>query len=87
MSWALLNDDIPTGHGARFNGLANLATAGASVLAGLFRPVTDRADALLPAGTYRLSFSLAALVSLAAHLPLLEIGTVPAPSPNARHQG
>ena len=77
VNWALLSDDIAEGQGGRFYGLANIATAGASALAGLFGPLLDLVDHLLPAGTYRRTFGLAALVCLTALLPLRGIGKRP----------
>jgi MFS family permease len=66
VNWALLSDCIPSGRGAQFYGVANLATAGASALAGLFGPLVDIANALVPAGTYTIAFGLAALVTLSS---------------------
>ncbi len=73
VNWALLGDCIPRGRGAQFYGLANLATAGASALAGLYGPLVDVVNALLPAGTYTVTFSLAALITLSSLLPLARL--------------
>lgn len=70
VNWALLGDFIPRGRGAQYYGLANLATAGASALAGLYGPLVDVVNALLPAGTYAIAFGLAALVMFSSLLPL-----------------
>lgn len=70
VNWALLTDHIPQGRGARFLGVANIATAGAGALAGLFGPIVDIANAVLPAGTYTVTFGLAAMIALASLLPL-----------------
>jgi len=70
VNWALLSDHIPEGRGARFYGVANIATAGASALAGLFGPIVDLTNAVIPAGTYAITFGLAALISLTSLWPL-----------------
>ena len=83
VNWALLSDHIPPGRGAQFYGFANVATAGASALAGLFGPLVDALNALLPASTYLITFSLAALVTLTSLLPLRRIWTAsPGRSPD-----
>jgi MFS family permease len=73
VNWALLSDDIPPGQGARAYGLANIATAGASALAGLFGPVVDIANAHFPDVTYPLTFGLAAAISLTSLKPFHDI--------------
>lgn len=70
VNWAVLADEIPAGRGAQFYGLANIATAGASALAGLFGPLVDFTNALAPALTYTIVFGIAALFVLAS-LPLI----------------
>jgi MFS family permease len=52
VNWAVLSRAIPTGEGAQFFGLANIATAGASALAGLLGPFIDAANALLSVDAY-----------------------------------
>ncbi|HKG26093.1 MAG TPA: MFS transporter, partial [Thermomicrobiales bacterium] len=73
VNWALLSDDMPEGEGARAFGLANIATAGAGALAGLFGPMVDVVDLVLPDGAYGLTFGLAALFVLASVLPLRRV--------------
>jgi MFS family permease len=68
-NWALLSDDIPPGQGARAYGLANIATAGASALAGLFGPVVDIANGHFPDATYPITFGLAAAIALTSLKP------------------
>lgn len=68
--WALLSDDIPEGQGAQFYGLANLAVAGASAVAGAWGPLIDLAGRFLPGDPYRLSFTIATLISLSSLIPL-----------------
>ena len=80
VNWALLNDDIPEGEAAAAFGLANVATAGAGAVAGLFGPLVDGLDAVLSAGTYGITFSLAGLVALAALLPLRRVHDASAPA-------
>lgn len=77
--WALLSDDIPEGQGAQFYGLANLAVAGSSALAGAWGPLIDLAGHFLPGDPYRLSFTIATLISLSSLIPLrlLAQGTEP----------
>lgn len=70
VNWAQLADVMPRGKSAQFYGLANIATAGSSALAGLFGPLSDAASALLPAGSYAVTFGLAALIGLSALLVL-----------------
>jgi len=70
VNWALLSDHVPEGEGATAFGLANIATAGAGALAGLFGPLVDLMDAVMPAGTYQLTFGLAALVALTSLFPV-----------------
>lgn len=85
-SWALLGDLIPHGQGARFYGVANISTAGASALAGGFGFIVDGARVLLPGAPYALTFALAALVALTSFIPLGRIARagdqVPGASPD-----
>jgi Na+/melibiose symporter-like transporter len=74
VNWALLSDTMPEGQGAQFYGLANIATAGAGALAGLLGPLIDVANGLLPAGTYHITFGLAAAITMASLLPLRRLG-------------
>ena len=73
VNWALLSDDISEGQGAESFGVANIATAGAGALAGLFGPLVDLLHAALPGGTFEITFGLAGLVALASIWPLLRI--------------
>ena len=72
-NWAQLGDLIPHGQGARFYGVANIATAGASALTGVFGFVLDTAKGLEPGAAYGLTFGLAALVALTSFIPLRRI--------------
>ncbi|HET8523579.1 MAG TPA: MFS transporter [Thermomicrobiales bacterium] len=70
VNWALLSDDMPAGHAARAYGVANVATAGSSALAGLFGPLVDLLNSVLPGSAYTITFSLAALIILVSLIPL-----------------
>ncbi len=78
VNWALLSDDIPQGQGARYFGVANIATAGAGAVAGGFGPLVDVLDAVLPRGTFAVTFSLAAVITALAFWPLHRISHVDA---------
>lgn len=73
VNWALLSDEIPEGQGARFFGIANIATAGAGALAGLFGPLVDVLEAILPAGSYAVTFGVAGLITATSLLPILRL--------------
>ncbi len=66
VNWALLGQHIPAGRGAQFYGLANIATAGASALAGLFGPLVDLGNLYLPSAGYLVVFALASLFTLSS---------------------
>jgi hypothetical protein len=66
----VLSRAVPRGEGAQFFGLANIATAGASALAGLLAALIDLANALLPVDAYHVTFGLAVVVAAASVLPL-----------------
>jgi MFS family permease len=70
VNWALLSDDIPEGQGARFYGVANIATAGAGALSGVFGLLVDGASAILPGSGFPITYSVAAAVTLASLLAL-----------------
>lgn len=69
-SWALLTDWIPRDQSARYFGMANIGTAGAAAVAGLFGPLMDWADLLSPGSRYTVLFAAAALAFGASALPL-----------------
>jgi MFS family permease len=73
VNWALMSDDIPDGQGASAYGLANVATAGASALAGLFGLLVDGANLIVPGGTYQITFGLAALIALTSLDPIRRV--------------
>jgi MFS family permease len=74
-NWALLSRTMPDEEPARFFGLANVATAGASALAGAMGPVVDLGTRFMPGETYQVLFGLCCLVSLSA---LLAVRSLPA---------
>lgn len=69
-NWGMLARDLPEKEGARYFGLVNAATAGASAIAGAFGPLVDVASAAVPGATYQVLYGLCALVTLSALLPL-----------------
>jgi MFS family permease len=69
-SWALLADLVPKDQPARFFGLANFGTAGAAAAAGLFGPLIDWTNRLIPGMGFSVLFVAAALAFLASILPL-----------------
>lgn len=71
VNWALLSDFIPSGQEARFYGLANIATAGASAMAGLFGPLISVLGLATPYYTYSIAFSIAAVLALTSLIPLI----------------
>lgn len=66
VNWALLSEGIPDGKGAQYYALSNIATAGASALAGLFGPLADAVALIAPGGSYPITFTIGATVSLIA---------------------
>jgi Na+/melibiose symporter-like transporter len=69
-NWALLSSVMPPGRGSQFFGLANIATAGASAVAGLLGVVVDVGNHYLPGGTYGITFGVCTLIVLVALVPL-----------------
>jgi MFS family permease len=73
VNWALLSDHVPENQAATAFGLANVATAGAGALSGIFGILVDVLNNFLAAGTWRVTFSLAALIAVSAAVPLHRI--------------
>jgi MFS family permease len=67
-NWGLTARAVKADEGARYFGLANAATAGASALAGALGPVVDVASSVVPGATYQVLFGLCALVALSSLL-------------------
>lgn len=70
VNWALISESIPDGKGAQYFALANIATAGASALAGLFGPLADAVNAITPGNSYSIAFIIGAAISLTTLRPL-----------------
>ena len=66
VNWALISQGIPEGKGAQYFALANIATAGASAMAGLFGPLADVVGAIAPGDSYSIAFLIGALISLSS---------------------
>jgi MFS family permease len=64
-NWALAADLAPEGQGGRFLALANVGTAGAAALAGIFGPLVDLGNAATPGLGYALLIGGATLSVLA----------------------
>ncbi|MHB1417838.1 MAG: MFS transporter [Chloroflexota bacterium] len=69
-NWALIADHIPNGRGARFFGLANVATAGASAIAGLTGLGVSALRSSGVSYTYELVFTATAIIALTSLIPL-----------------
>jgi Na+/melibiose symporter-like transporter len=63
-SWATLTNVVAPERSGWQLGLGNLATAGAGAVAGLFGPIIDSGNALVPHAGYFVAFSLAAIAAL-----------------------
>jgi Na+/melibiose symporter-like transporter len=86
-NWALATDLVVTGKEARYLGLANMATAGAGVMAGLVGPVIDHFEGVSTGLGYRIMLVACLAFFLLGGLLLLKIKppvnrTYHAPSPD-----
>lgn len=63
-NWAMTTDVVPAARAGRLLGLANVGTAGAAAVAGLFGPVADVARAAFPGSGYASVF-IGAVVPIA----------------------
>jgi MFS family permease len=70
LNWGAIANALPDEEAARYFGLANIATAGASALTGLFGPLVDFANRFVPGATYQILFTICALVTLSCVLVL-----------------
>jgi MFS family permease len=70
-NWALTADLVPPLEAARFMGLANFGTAGATAAAGLFGPLVDWANGLAPGSGYTALFIAAGVIFLISAVTLL----------------
>jgi MFS family permease len=74
-NWGELARELKDEEAARYFGLANVATAGASALAGALGPVVDIASRVVPGATYQVLFGLCALLALSALIPARTMST------------
>jgi lysozyme family protein len=65
--------------------LSNLATAGAGAIAGLFGLLVDGLDAMYSAGTYQITFALAAVIVAVQILLLRQLDRRPESPRSDRH--
>jgi NNP family nitrate/nitrite transporter-like MFS transporter len=72
-NWALTADLAPPTEGARFLGLANIGTAAAAAGAGLFGPLVDWTNSVVPGAGYPVVFVLSALAFVASVIPLRRV--------------
>ncbi len=70
VNWALMNDDLPEGKSAGSLGVANITTAGAGALAGLYGPLVDLMNWVFPQGTCQVTFGLAGIIASISTLAL-----------------
>ena len=70
-NWALTVDLVPPLEAARFMGLANFGTAGATAAAGLFGPLVDWANGLAPGSGYTALFIASGVIFLVSAVTLL----------------
>ncbi len=73
VNWALAVDLVAKGQEARYLGLANMATAGAGALAGLFGPLIDHFEAVEVALGYRVMLIICLAFFLLGGLLILKI--------------
>jgi len=81
LNWGAIANSLRDDEGARYFGLANIATAGASAMTGLFGPLVDLADRFVPGATYQILFSICALVTASCLLVLRSSAATP-PNPD-----
>jgi MFS family permease len=72
-NWALATDLVTKGREARYLGLANMATAGAGVLAGLFGPLIDYYEAITSGLGYQIMLIACLIFFLFGGLLLLRV--------------
>ena len=72
-NWALMSDDLPNDQVATSYGIANIATAGAGAVAGIFGPLVDFSNSRLPGGTWQITYGLAGLVALSTLIPIRNV--------------
>ncbi len=70
LNWGVIANALPDDEAARYFGLANIATAGAGAMTGVFGPLVDIADRFVPGATYQILFTICALVTASCLLVL-----------------
>jgi MFS family permease len=83
-NWAFTADLAPPAEAARFMGLANIGTAGAAAVAGLFGPLLDWTNGITPGAGYRILFMLCAAAFLASAIAVR--GVVASKKPSVSNQ-
>lgn len=74
LNWGTLAKSMPGDEAGRYFGLANIATAGASAVSGIFGPLVDVMREFVPGATYQVLFLLCALIAAAVTLPRWSAG-------------
>lgn len=69
LNWGTLSKSMPGEEAGRYFGLANVATAGASAISGIFGPLVDIMREYVPGATYQVLFVLCAIIAAAVTLP------------------
>lgn len=77
LNWGVIANSLSDDEAARYFGLANIATAGAGAMTGIFGPLVDLADRFVPGATYQILFSIGALVTASCLLVLRKGEAVP----------
>jgi len=80
VNWGVLAKSLKDDEGARYFGLANIATAGASALAGAFGPLVDVAQRYVPGATYQVLFCICAVIAASALWPGRKVEQSDAPA-------
>lgn len=84
LNWGVLAKSMPGDEAGRYFGLANVATAGASAISGIFGPLVDVMREYVPGATYQVLFVLCAIIAAAVTLPRLSANEVDAGEPTPR---
>jgi len=73
-NWKMLNDAVPGAEAGQHLAVANVATAGASALAGLAGLLVDFLNTVFPLGTYPITFGLAGILTAISLLAARDLG-------------
>lgn len=82
LNWGAIANALRDDEAARYFGLANIATAGAGAMTGIFGPLVDLADRFVPGATYQILFSICALVTASCLLVLRHDAAAPSIAEN-----